>query len=404
MKHAERKGPLSSGPLRLYALTVLFFTANAFLTVILPLQSDAKGMEQGEIGLMMGAYMLTCMLFRPWAGQVISRMEAWRLMRRLVIVHAACLVLYALSDTKSLLWLMGLRAMQGAVTAFFSMTMQLGMVDMLAESDRAQGMSLYTLSTMLPQLFAPVMILAVWKTGDWPAIAAILLVLGFLTGLAGYKAPLPASPMNGGAVTSRDMLQSFTQIWRNRSLFVCSAVMLAVASLYGTVLTFLPIYLEHRGEGHAGYYLTLQGFVVVICRFVLRKALPSDGRWVPWLVAGLLLSAVTGSLLLALPETVHNGVYLSAVCNGITIALVYPLLVTYLTFVLPASHRAVLLGLFISSYDLGFSAGAMLMGMVSQWSSYSGMFFVCSGIILASLVIVLLNKDRMHGAKGRSII
>jgi len=252
---------------------------------------------------MMGAYMFTCTLCRPWAGQLISRYGAATIMRLLVFINAGCLVMYTLPEG-SLLWLWGLRALQGAITAFFSMTMQLGIVEKLSEQDRAQGISLYTLSTMFPQLFAPMIAVTVWKSGEWSSF-------------------------------------------------------------------------------------------VVICRFVLRKSLPSDGRWDMRLIAGLLLSAAIGSQLLAMLEVTGLLVYVSAICNGLAIALLYPTLVTYLTFALPSRCRALLLGLFISSYDLGFSLGGVMMGMVAQWFSYSGMFTICAVISLSALLVVFLNKDRM---------
>ena len=47
-------------------------------------------------------------------------------------------------------------------------------------------------------------------------------------------------------------------------------------------------------------------------------------------------------------------VYISAIFIGITQALVYPTLTTYLSFVLPKIGRNMLLGLFIACADLGF--------------------------------------------------
>ncbi|MCZ8519407.1 MULTISPECIES: staphylopine family metallophore export MFS transporter CntE [Paenibacillus] len=387
------QGPLSRGQLKLYLLAVLFFSANSILTVILPLQSDARGMQQGEIGLMMGAYMLTCMIVRPWAGQLLSRYGALAIMRALLLVHGGCLVLYSLSGIDSYLWL---RALQGAVTAFFSMIMQMGMLVMLSAKDRAQGMSLYTLSTMIPQLFGPLLALYLWDTGQPSLFMGIMIALSVITWLTGAFAPLPASPLGEGSYTFLEMLRSIAQLWQHRILLVCSAVMLLASCVFGAVSTFLPLYMEKTGAGHAGYYLLLQGLVVVVCRFVLRRHIPSDGSWHTGFIAGLLLCASAGSGLLAMLESGGALMYVSAVCNGVAVALLYPTLVTYLSFVLPARNRAVLLGLFISSYDMGFSSGGLLMGVVAQTITYPGMFTLCAGLSLLACIAVLMNKNRMN--------
>ncbi|WP_284646332.1 staphylopine family metallophore export MFS transporter CntE [Paenibacillus silviterrae] len=387
------QGPFSSGQMRLYLLAVLFFSANSLLTVILPLQSDSRGMEQGEIGLMMGAYMLTCMIFRPWAGQMLSRYGALAIMRLLLIVHGSCLLLYSISSIDNYLWL---RALQGAVTAFFSMLMQMGIVETLSAQDRAQGMSIYTLSTMIPQLFGPMMALLIWNSGEPSLFIGIMIALSIMTWLTGYFAPLPASPLGEGSYTFLEMLRSFTQLWKNQVLLVCSVVMLFASCVFGAISTFLPLYMEKAGVGHAGYYLMLQGLVVVVCRYTLRKHIPSDGSWNTGLIAGLLLSAAAGSQLLAMLQSAGAFVYVSAVCNGLAIALLYPTMVTYLSFVLSSRNRAVFMGLFISTYDLGFSSGGLIMGIVAQKITYSGMFTLCALLSLLAVIVVLINKNRMR--------
>jgi MFS family permease len=391
----RKEGPMSRGQLKLYWLAVLFFSANAILTVILPLQGDAMGMRQGEIGLMMGGYMFTCMLLRPWAGQMIVKHGAAKLMRGLVLIHAGCLVAYMFAESGSLLPLLALRALQGGITAFFSMIMQLALVERLAAGDRAQGMSLYTLSTMLPQLVTPILAFAVWRSGEWLHFILMMAVLAAATVAAGYAAPLPKKAVKGDILSFLELLKSFSQLWQNRNLLVCSIIMLVVSCVYGTVLTFIPLYTDKTGVGDASLYLILQGLAVVVCRFSLRKRLPSDGRWHPRFITCLLLSAALGSQLLAWLDAAEWFLYAAALCNGLAIALIYPTLVTYLTFVLPSQRRALLLGVFISSYDIGFSVGGLLMGVLAQYISYSGMFTWCSVSCLAAVSILFSYRKEM---------
>ncbi|MFC0215254.1 hypothetical protein ACFFK0_22945 [Paenibacillus chartarius] len=43
-------------------------------------------------------------------------------------------------------------------------------------------------------------------------------------------------------------------------------------------------------------------------------------------------------------QTAGPLLYLSGICNGVAVALIYPTLLTYLTFVLPEKSRHLLLG------------------------------------------------------------
>ena len=63
---------------------------------------------------------------------------------------------------------------------------------------------------------------------------------------------------------------------------------------------------------------------------------------------------------------------------GISQALLYPTLTTYLSFVLPKGERNVLIGLFIVTADLGIVLGAVIMGPIADISSYSFMYTVCA--------------------------
>lgn len=62
---------------------------------------------------------------------------------------------------------------------------------------------------------------------------------------------------------------------------------------------------------------------------------------------------------------------------------------------IPTKTRHILLGLFMSSYDLGFALGGLVMGVTVEWLSYSGMFAICALIGAAALLMVLANWNRM---------
>lgn len=392
--------PVSFSFIRFYILAFLFFAANSALTIILPLRSEAAGLSQAEIGLMMGAYMFTCMLLRPLAAQLLGKHGPLRVMQWLLLLHAATLVLFMIGDVEAYLWL---RALQGVATAFFSMTMQAGIVEKLEDKDRAQGLSMYTLFTMVPSLIVPILAIQIWESSREICFTVLMIGLAALPLLIGYRVDLPRRTVQNQSYTLRDMFRSFRAIWRSTPLLISSAVMLFVSCVFGATATFLPLYMVSTGHASAGVFLTIQGLVVILCRFVLRKKIPSDGSWNTWLIAGLLLCAALGTQMLALLEFIGPLVYLSAVFSGFALALMYPTLTTYLSFVLPADSRYVLMGMFMSSYDLGFSLGGLAMGLIVQNSSYSTMFTICTLLSVAAMMLVVIFRKRMESGNGERL-
>lgn len=375
--------------LQLYALALFFFTANAVLTVIFPLQAAEHGFREGEIGIMMGLYMFACMGLRPWAGQLIAKYSVVNIMKWLLAGHALALLLYVWLGVESLYIV---RALQGVVTAFFSMAMQIGIASILLDEDRGQGMSMYSLSTVLPGLYGPALALLLWTQYDHLYLLLLIGALAVLPLLFVFRSPLPATKEEKGMFTFREMITAFKNTGQRRGLMVSALVMLIGASVFGAITTFLPLYMLTTGYGNAALYLFLQAIVVVVSRFLLRKSIPSDGKWHPAFMSIVLVSSVIGTTLLAFLPYIGHFIYVSAIFNGVASAMLYPTIITYMSFAIPKETKHILLGVFLASYDLGFALGGFVMGFVIQISSFSSMFVTCSIIGLAAIMFIWGNR------------
>nr|AFV25705.1 multidrug efflux transporter [Alkalihalobacillus alcalophilus ATCC 27647 = CGMCC 1.3604] len=371
--------------LQLYMLAMLFFTANSILTVIFPLQAADGGMLEGEIGIMMGLYMFTCMILRPWAGQMVAKYSVYKIMKWLLIGHALTLMIYILFTVDSLYVV---RAMQGVVTAFFSMAMQLGIAEVLKDRDRGQGMAMYSLSTVMPSLYGPALALMLW--GQW-SLDILFITIGLLAivpFLFFIKSPLPKSVQPNASFSLKELVLEAIAVRKNKALLVSSITMVVGSAIFGALTIFIPLYMVVEGEGNAPLYLFLQALVVVGSRYTLKKYIPSDGMWHPTFISLVLLSSTMGTLILAFAPALGNFVYIASIFIGFATAMLYPTLTTYISFVIPKEKKHVLFGLLLASYDLGFSLGGLMLGFVVQFTSYSTMFIVCSFMTLAVIFVI----------------
>lgn len=387
------KGALSWPFLRLYLLTLLYFSANAILNVIIPLKGDALGATNTAIGLVMGAYLFTTMLLRPWAGHIIQKYGAAQVLRAILLVNGLALILYTFTGLGGYFVA---RMLQGVCTAFFSMALQLGIIDALPDKDRSQGISLYSLCASMPGMIGPLLALGIWQAGDMSLFAAAMTALAILTGVVGFRAtmgeraekPAAAQPGQGAA-----MLQSLGQLVKNPHLFKCSVLMLAASVVFGAVTAFIPLYAAQMKDGNAAIYLMLQAGALVAARWLWRKRIPSDGKWHSAFVMGMMAMLAAAAQCTSLAGAGGAALfYTGAVLMGIAQALLYPTLTTYLTFVLPQANRNVLIGLFIAMADLGVSLGGVMMGPVADAFSYSFMYMICA--ILGGLLVIFAYERR----------
>ncbi|KMJ57205.1 multidrug MFS transporter [Bacillus sp. LL01] len=385
------KGALSWPFMRLYILVLFYFSANAILNVIIPLQGKALGATNTTIGLIMGAYLFTTMFLRPWAGHLIAKYGPIPILRTILILNGIALVLYAVTGLGGYAFA---RILQGICTAFFSMALQIGIMDALPEKDRSQGISLYSLFSYIPGIVGPLLALGIWQEG-MGAFGIVMVTLAVVTGVIGFTAKVSGKE---AATTSRHeaeqmrMGTAFRQIVTNPDLSRSCTLMLFGSIVFGATTIFIPLYSMQVPNGNAGIFLMLMATTVVLSRFTLRKKIPSEGKWHSSFMMSTMLLLVIGTL--SISYAIEGGAvffYFGAIAVGVAQALLYPSLTTYLSLILPKASRNVLLGLFIASADLGVSMGGAIMGPVADLTSYSIVYLVCS-ILGVIMVVVAYRK------------
>ncbi|MCR1796442.1 MFS transporter [Staphylococcus warneri] len=391
------KGAMAWLFLRLYILTLMFFSANAILNVFIPLRGHDLGATNTTIGIVMGAYMLTAMVFRPWAGQIIARVGPIKVLRIILLINACALILYGLTGLEGYFIA---RVMQGVCTAFFSMSLQLGIIDALPEEHRSEGVSLYSLFSTIPNLVGPLIAVGIWHLDRISIFAIVMIAIALTTTFFGYRVTFASEepdtrkkvePLPFNAVTV------FAQFFKNKELFNSGLIMIVVSIVFGAVSTFVPLYTVKFGFADAGIFLTIQAIAVVLARIYLRKYIPSDGIWHPVYMVSVLMLLVIASMLVVIGPHIHVLIfYSSAILIGATQALVYPTLTSYLSFVLPKAGRNMLLGLFIACADLGVSLGGSLMRPISDLVGFSWMYTICG-----MLVVVMMLMSAFKGIRQK---
>ncbi|MFD2671054.1 staphylopine family metallophore export MFS transporter CntE [Marinicrinis sediminis] len=387
------RGALSLPFLRLYMLVFLYFSANAILNVFIPLYGHSEGVSNTGIGLIMGAYLFTTMFFRPFAGYMIEKYGAIRVLKLILLLNALALLLYTFTSPVGFA---GARMLQGVCTAFFSMALQIGIMDALPEKERSQGISLYSLFSYVPGMIGPLLALAIWQSG-MTYFTIVMISLALLTTLTGFQTRLGPEEGNVSPEPSEAQSQSkpsaparlsFRQLMNHPMLLRCSLLMLVASLVFGSISTFIPLYALELAAGNAGVFLMLQAGVVVLSRFTLRKRIPSDGKWHRGFI--LLVMVMLASAAMCVSLSAAGGVlffYAGALLTGLVQALLYPTLTTYLSFALPPEKRNVLLGLFIASADLGISMSGVVMGPIADYFSYTFMYMICALLCIPLLFL-----------------
>lgn len=388
---AHRSFTFGLQAIKIYMISILFYSSSHMLLILLPLSAHALGASPPQIGLMMGAYMFTSMFLRPAAGKIVDKFGTSRILGTALILNVLILSLYLIQE----LWVFALlRMLQGVILSFFSMVLHLIIIDALPDKSRGQGLSLFSLTSMLPYTYGP--FLAVYFANRVPMsyifmalipIGLTTLIIGMNLGQLKSKEPSTFNDVN-------DQDEMHYSAWKDWKLLFPSVTMLLASVIIGTVATFLPLYLQDQELPYAGYYFLTETIVLVTLRFFGRKWIPTDRRFPIRIVAVLLLLITIAVSLVRIADSIPI-ILLAAVCNGTALSMLYPTLLTYVSFVVPERSRGRGIGLFISGADLGTSAGTWGLSLVAAAYSYNVMFAVCTFIgIAAVLYVTLLPAER----------
>ncbi|GED73060.1 MFS transporter [Brevibacillus reuszeri] len=391
MNAIAKESPFSNRAVWLYAVAFVFYATNHMLIIALPFFSQSLGAGRSEIGMIMGAYMFVSMFLRPLAGAVVDRYGSKKIFMVALILNALVLTSYTLEN----LWAFAfMRALQGAILAFFSMTIHLIIMDLLTDKMRGQGLSLLSLSSMVPYTFVPALVLYMKDEVSMTSMLLIFAGLGFCNILMGTR--LYRDMDVNLAKKSEDTGDGSQDVKEKRfakALFVPSMIMLLASIVFSVAPTFLPLYLESRGLGSAPLYFLTETAVLIVIRFFGRKYIPSTGTFPKWLIAALIVCFTLSPLLLSWSLSTPV-LILSAICNGLALSLLYPTLMTYISFVVPEENRGYSIGWFIAAADFGTSSGAFFMGWIADALSYQAMLGAAVIVGMATFILALLYRSQ----------
>ncbi len=357
------------------AANFFFFFSFQSLFSVFPLFVTSLGGKAAAIGALQGTFALAAVIFRPIAGWVCDRVGRKTGLIFGSFVFALSMLLYCLiKDLKSLFIL---RAFHGTGIAFFTTAFAAFLSDIAPPEKRGEIMGLGGIAAPVSLLFAPLL-------GDFLACGGNFSRL-FLSG-AGFGAlavilslSLPETLKRSGR--SHNSL-SLAQI------FVPVILTMAIGVSYGSVITFLPVFLAERAIGPAGFFYSLFSLTLVPTLIFGGRLSDKLGRGrVAIPAAGLVILAMgfiplsRTRWLLVLSALIYGFGYgaLRPTIDALIIDRVFPL------------ARGEALGFNYTGFDLGIGLGSLLLGYLAQGYGYSSVY-AASAIVMAVAGAIFLRE------------
>jgi MFS family permease len=356
-----------------------FFAQFAFTSVFyiliptLPIYLSGLGSTEAEIGVLIGIFFFSSLIFKPFVGRALLKIHEKNFM-------IAGTLLFALTSTAYLLappfWpLLIVRLFQGIGYAFFLTAAYTLIANISPESHRGRSLSYFYMAFNISGALAPPLGMFVINHFSFNHLFLVCLGLSLCSLLITYKLgrrqvpPLRDSSIEDGFFLSRKALPP--SIINSFSFFI-----------WGALAAFFPLYAVNHGVANPGIFFTTIAITLILGRALGGKILDLYSK--ERIILPCLFTYIISMVILAFSETLPMFI-LVAVIWGIGHAFLMPTLVVY-TLDRAGSSPGLAMGTFTAITDLGVSLGPVIMGMIIRTASYPIMF-----LCLALTGIVNLN-------------
>jgi MFS family permease len=351
------------------------------LTPTLPIYLSRSGSTEVEIGVLIGIFGVSSLVFRPFIGRALLKIPEKKFMIAGALLFALTSIAFLLAPP---FWpFLIVRVFQGIGFAFFQTASFILIANISPETHRGQSLGYFLLAPNISLALAPS--LGMFLINHFNFTLLFLVCLGislcslFITNKLGRRqvVPLEDSPIEDGFFLSWKALPP-------------SIISFFFSFTLGAITAFFPLYAINQGVSNPGLFFTAIAIMLILGRAFGGKILDLYSR--ERVILPCLIMSIISMSILAFSKTLPMFI-LVAVIWGIGHAFILPSLVIYILD-RTGSSRGPAVGTFTAITDLGIALGPVIMGIVIHLTSYPIMFLclVLTGVINFNYFYFFMRK------------
>jgi len=381
----------------LFATGLLFWASLASLLPTLSLYIQHVGATQHQVGIVMGAFAIGLLLFRPWVGRLADRHSApeqrFRDRRRVLFIGVAAVAIAPLGYllTQSILVLGVIRAFHGLSIAAFTTAYSALVADCSPPRQRGEVIGYMTLVNPIGVALGPALggFLLEWA-GYTPLflMASGLGVISLVSAV--WLRPPPSLPVVEPPISRTDA-QGWALVWSPR-LRIPTVVMLLVGLAFGTLSTFVPLFIQETGVNfNAGLFYTAAAIASFSMRLLTGRASDRYGRGA--FITGSLVLYTIAMLLLWQADS-PTTFLLAGVIEGAGAGILIPVMIAMMTDRSHPQERGRVFSLCMAGFDLGMAIAGPTLGYFAAQLGYRGLFGLAGSLTFLAFLLFISQSSK----------
>jgi MFS family permease len=362
-----------------------FSSAFSILIPTLPIYLSSMGAKEAEIGVLIGAFSVSSLIFRPIVGTALLRIAE----RRFMIAGATFITFSSIAYFFALpFWpLLALRVFHGIGFAFFATASFTLVANIVPETNRGQIIGYFYLSINFAFALAPYLGMLLVNQFNFPFNFKVLFLACTGLSLCCLFITLKLKKIQGLPMADPS---SQKQPFLSLEALPASIVAFLITITWGAVTAFFPLYAVEKGVENPGVFFAAFAITLILVRGLAGKILDVYPR--EKVILPCLFNLIISMPILAFSSTLPMFI-LAAIIWGIGSAFLYPSLVAY-TIDRAGLSRGPAMGTFTALTDLGAGMGAVMMGIILQLTNYTIMFLslALTGIVNFVYFYVAIRK------------
>ncbi|BAZ12228.1 major facilitator superfamily protein [Calothrix sp. NIES-4071] len=370
----------------LFAAGLLFWSSMASLLPTLPLYIQHIGATKQQIGVTMGSFAIGLLLCRPYLGKLAD--ERGRKIVLIIGVLAATGAPLGYAVATSVPVLMALRAFHGISIAAFATAFSALVTDIAPSNKRGEILGYMSLVNPLGMAIGPAMGGYLQESAGYIPLFLLATTLATLALLCTSQVVTPPLPPTAGETNNAKY--KFWQILLSPRVRVPTIVMLLVGLAFGTISTFVPLFLKStQVDLNPGLFYTAAAITSFSIRLFTGKTSDRIGRGL-FITIGIACYGVAMFLLWQASDAVDF--LLAALIQGAGGGTLIPMIVAMMADRSLPNERGRIFALCISGFDVGIAIAGPVLGSVAETVGYRDMFgFV--GILTCIAIVIFFTQS-----------